>query len=70
MPTLSILRDMYASIAFSYVHAKYLTTRGHQHHIRSFNNHVMTSIAVSPQGNILMYAFIYIKPPFILFVGL
>lgn len=36
MPTLSILRDMYASIAFSYVHAKYLVTRGHQHHIKEF----------------------------------
>lgn len=36
MPTLSILRELYASMAFSCVHAKYVVTRGHQHHIRQF----------------------------------
>lgn len=36
MPTLPILRDVYASMALSCVHAKYLVTRGHQHHIRQF----------------------------------
>ena len=36
MPTLYILRSMYASMAFSYVHAKNLVRRGHQHHIIQF----------------------------------